>query len=203
MIAQLELRGSVSVVRRMTFTRTPNRYMTLFFALFLLAGLIVGVIAMIGGIDRKQRHGPWVKYLNLPTAGAAAALFGIVGYPLAKYSSLGTIAMLAIAGASAAAAAAAMVAIIAGWAVPSAALHAEDPRFALQGHPARVSQSISGEEAGEITFEHDGTRQIVPAVGLEGAAIAAGSEVVIERIEDGIAHVELWSNIERELEKLS
>jgi hypothetical protein len=26
---------------------------------------------------------------------------------------------------------------------------------------------------------------------------------VIERIEDGIAYVELWSNIERELEKLS
>ena len=177
--------------------------MTLFFALFLLAGLIVGVIAMIGGIDRKQRHGPWVKYLNLPTAGAAAALFGIVGYPLAKYSSLGTIAMLAIAGASAAAAAAGMVAIIAGWAVPSAALQPEDPRFALQGHPARVSQSMSAEETGEITFEHDGTRQTVPAVGLDRAAIAAGAEVVIERIEDGIAHVELWSNIERELEKLS
>ena len=177
--------------------------MTLFFALFLLAGLILGVVAMIGGIDRKQRHGPWVKYLNLPPAGAAAALFGIVGYPLAKYSSVGTIAMLAIAGAAAAAAAAGMVAIIAGWAVPSAALHAEDPRFTLQGHPARVSQAISEERPGEISYEHDGARQVVPAVGLEGASIAAGAEVVIERIENGIAHVELWSNIERELEKLS
>ena len=177
--------------------------MTLFFALFLLAGLIVGVVAMIGGIDRKQRHGAWVKYLNLPTAGAAAALFGIVCYPLAKYSSLGTVAMLAIAGAAAAAAAAGMVALIAGWAVPSAALHAEDPRFALQGHPARVSQAISDGRPGEIFYEHDGGHQVVPAVGLEGASIAAGAEVVIERIEDGIAHVELWSNIERELEKLS
>jgi hypothetical protein len=177
--------------------------MTLFFALFLLAGLIVGVIAMIGGIDRKQRHGAWVKYLNLPTAGAAAALFGIVGYPLAKYSSLGTVAMLAIAGAAAAAAAAGMMAIIAGWAVPSAALHAEDPRFALQGHPARVSQTISQAQAGEIVYEHDGARRTVPAFGLDGLSIAAGTEVVIERIEDGIAYVELWSNIERELEKLS
>ena len=159
---------------------------------------------MLGGIDRKARHGAWVKYLNLPTAGAAAALFGIVGYPLAKYSSLGTAAMLAIAGASAAAAAAVgMVAIIAGWAVPSAALHVEDPRFALQGHPARVSQSISGAQAGAISYEHDGVRRTVPAVGLEGAPIDAGTEVVIERIEDGIAYVELWSNIERELEKLS
>lgn len=177
--------------------------MTLFFALTLLAGLVVGVIAMLGGIDRKQRHGPWVKYLNLPTAGAAAALFGIVGYPLSKYSSLGTASMIAIAGAAAAAAAAGMVILIAGWAVPSAALHVEDPRFALQGHPARVSRSIVSGHPGEIFYEQDGTRRTTPAVGLEEAPIAVGSEVVIERIEDGIAYVELWSNIERELEKLS
>lgn len=177
--------------------------MILFFAAFLLAGLLVGVVAMLGGIDRRQRHGAWVKYLNLPTAGAAAALFGIVGYPLAKYSTLSILAMLAIAGAAAAAAAALMVAIIAGWAVPSAALHVEDPRYALQGHPARVSQSITTDHAGEIFFEHDGTRRSVPALGLEGAAISVGTEVVIERIEDGVAHVELWSNIEGELEKLS
>jgi hypothetical protein len=177
--------------------------MALCFALFLLAGLLVGVVAMLGGIDRKARHGAWVKYLNLPTAGAAAALFGIVGYPLAKYSALGTAAMLAIAGASAAAAAVGMVAVIAGWAVPSAALHVEDPRFILQGHPARVSQTISAAHAGEISYEHDGAVRTTRAIGLEGAAIDAGTEVVIERIEDGIAYVELWSNIERELEKLS
>jgi hypothetical protein len=177
--------------------------MTLLFALFLLAGLLVGVVAMLGGIDRKARHGPWVKYLNLPTAGAAAALFGIVGYPLAKYSSLGTAAILAISGASALAAAAGVVALIAGWAVPSAALHVEDPRYALQGHPARVSQSISSGAVGEIIFEHDDSRRTLPAMGLEGAPIAKGVEVVIERIENGIAYVELWSNIERELEKLS
>jgi hypothetical protein len=177
--------------------------MTLFFALFLLAGLLVGVVAMLGGIDRRSRHGAWVKYLNLPTAGAAATLFGIVGYPLAKYSSLGTAATLAIAGAAAAAAAVGMVAVIAGWAVPSAALHVDDPRYALQGHPARVSQSISPAHAGEISYEHDGARRTVPAFGLESAPIDTGTEVVIERIEDGIAYVELWSNIERELEKLS
>jgi hypothetical protein len=190
-------------LRRQTDFPSHRQPMTLFFALFLLAGLLVGVVAMLGGIDRKARHGAWVKYLNLPTAGAAAALFGIVGYPLAKYSSLGTAAMLAIAGASAAAAAVGMVALIAGWAVPSAALHVEDPRYALQGHPARVSQSISAAQAGAISYEHDGARRTVPAFGLEAATIDAGTEVVIERIEDGIAYVELWSNIERELEKLS
>lgn len=174
--------------------------MTLFFAFVLLAGLAVGVTAMIGGIDRKQRHGAWVKYFNLPTAGAAAALFGIVGYPLAKYSSLGTAAMLAIAGGAAAAAAIGMVALIAGWAVPSAALHVEDPRYALQGHPARVSQAISIGQPGEISYEHDGVRHAVPALGLDGIAISAGAEVVIERIEDGVAYVELWSNIQKQLE---
>lgn len=174
--------------------------MILLFAFVLLAGLTIGVFAMLKGIDRKQKHGAWVKYLNLPTAGAAATLFGIVGYPLAKYSSLGTAAILAIAGGAAAGAAVGVVALIAGWAVPSAALHIEDSRYALQGHPARVSQTIAGSIAGEISFEHDGARHTARALGLEGATIERGAEVVIERIEDGIAYVDLWSNIERQLE---
>ncbi len=174
--------------------------MTLLFAIALLAGLAMGVGAMLRGIDRKQRRGAWVRYLNLPTAGGAATLFGIVGYPLAKYSALGTPAILAIAGGAAAAAAIGMLAIIAGWVVPSAALQVEDVRYALQGHPARVSQPIAGTTAGEISFEHDGARHTARALGLEGAVIGAGTEVVIERIEDGIAYVDLWSNIERQLE---
>jgi hypothetical protein len=174
--------------------------MSLLFAFVLLAGLLVGVFAMIKGIDREQQHGAWVKYLNLPTAGAAATLFGIVGYPLAKYSSMGTAAMVAIAGGAAAGAAIGMVVIIAGWAVPSAAHHVEDPRFALQGHPARVSQAITSGSAGEISFEDGGGRHTARALGLDDVPISAGAEVVIERIEDGIAYVELWSNIERQLE---
>jgi len=154
---------------------------------------------MIGGIDQNHRRGAWVKYVNLPTAGAAAALFGVVGYPLATYTSLETAPILAIAGIAAAAAAAATVGVIAGWAVPSARREPVDERYLLQGHFAKVVRPIRTDEGGEITYEHDGVRHTVKARSLDGKAISAGVDVVIERIENAIAYVELWRTIEREL----
>jgi hypothetical protein len=171
----------------------------LFLTAFIL-GLVLGVVSMIAGIDRDQRRGRWVKYVNLPTAGIAATLFGLIGYPLAKYSSLGSLAMIAIAGGAALAGAFGMVLLIAGWAVPSAALHVEDERYRLQGHVARVTRAIQPGENGEIVFEHEGQPGRLQACSLDGKGIAEGSDVVIERVEDGLAHVELWSTIARQLE---
>jgi hypothetical protein len=48
-------------------------------------------------------------------------------------------------------------------------------------------------------LEVDGTRHAVIAVSLNGDSIAQGSDVVIERIEDGTAFVEPWAAVERRL----
>lgn len=170
----------------------------LFLSVFIV-GLVLGVISMIAGIDRDRRHGRWIKYINLPTVGVAAALFGLIGYPLAKYSALSPLAMLAIAIGAAAVGAVGMVFLIAGWAVPSAAREVEDERFILQGHFAHVVRAILTGEPGEIEFEHEGERQTLTARGLDGQEIAQGADVVIERVEDGVAYVELWSTIARQL----
>jgi hypothetical protein len=155
---------------------------------------------MIAGIDRDQRRGRWVKYINLPTAGVAVALFGLVGYPLAKYSSLSALATIGIAGGAAIAGAFGMVLLIAGWAVPSAAREVEDERYLLQGHLAQITRAISPASNGEIIFEHEGKRHTLIACSLDGRAIEQDAEVVIERVEDGVAYVELWSTIARQLE---
>ena len=170
----------------------------LFLSVFII-GLVLGVISMIAGIDRDRRHGRWIKYINLPTIGTAAALFGLVGYPLAKYSALSPLAMLAVAIGAAVVGATGMVFLIAGWAVPSAAREVEDERFVLQGHFAHVLRPILASEPGEIEFEHEGEMQTIAARGLDGQEIAEGSDVVIERVEDGVAYVELWSTIARQL----
>lgn len=170
----------------------------LFLAVFII-GLVLGVISMIAGIDRDRRHGRWVSYINLPTVGAAATLFGLVGYPLAKYTSLSPIAMLAIAIGAGLVAATGMVFLIAGWAVPSAAREVEDERFILQGHFAHVVRAIMADEPGEIEFEHEGKQQTLVARGLDGREVPQGADVVIERVEDGVAYVELWSTIARQL----
>lgn len=172
---------------------------TLFLSFF-IAGLLLGVTSMIAGIDREQSRGRWVKYLNLPTLGTAAVLFGIVGYPLAKYTSLHPGALVAIAAAAAIAGGAAMVGIIAGWAVPSAARDVPDERYLLQGHLARVTRPIEESQGGEIAFEVEGRRQIATAASLDGTSIAVDAEVVIERVENGVAYVERWTTIAKQLE---
>ncbi|HEU4642322.1 MAG TPA: hypothetical protein VFS44_07685 [Gemmatimonadaceae bacterium] len=170
----------------------------LFLAIFIL-GLVLGVVSMIAGIDRDQRRGRWVKYVNLPIAGVAATLFGLVGYPLAKYSALGAIAMVGIAAAVAIAGGIGMMVLIAGWAVPSAQREVTDERYVLQGHLAHVTRAIGPDGAGEITYEHEGVRHRLAASSLDGKAIAPDVDVVIERVEDGVAYVELWSTIEEQL----
>jgi anti-sigma factor RsiW len=174
--------------------------MTVLFLSVFILGLVLGVFSMIAGIEGERRHGRWVKYLNIPTASAAATLFGLVGYPLAKYTSLRSSALVAIAIAAAAAGAMLMLAVIAGWAVPSAAKDVPDERYLLQGHLARVTRSIESATSGEIAYEHEGQRQIAHAASLDGTPIALDCDVVIERVEDGIAYVQRWSTIARQLE---
>ncbi len=166
---------------------------------FLLAGLIAGVISMVGGIDQRERYSVRVRYLNLPIFAAFATVFGVVGYPLFRYTALDPAAILAIAAASACAAAAGMVGVIAGWAVPSASREVKDPRYDLQGHFARVTRAVD-RGTGEIEYTADDVVRRAEARSLDGGVIDAGVEVVIERIEDGIAHVERWSTIAEQLE---
>jgi hypothetical protein len=173
--------------------------MTFVFLFAFLAGLVLGVISMIAGIDRNEKRRRWTTYVNLPTVGSFAVGFGVVGYLLLRYTSLATAPLVTIAIVVGVAAAAGMVALIAGWAVPSAARDVPDERYLLQGHFGQVTRAIPTGGAGEISYEHDGRRHAVAARSLNGQAIAASAEIVIERVEDGVAYVELWSTIAREL----
>ena len=170
------------------------------FVVVLIVGLGLGVISMVGGIDQSERGGARVKYLNLPTFAAAATVFGVVGYPLTRYSALSTGVIVGISIAAAVGAAAGMLGIIAGWAVPSATRAVKDPRYELQGHFARVTQAIAEQGAGEIEFEEQGASRRTRAQSLDGRSIEGGAEVVIERVEEGMAYVERWSKIAKQLE---
>jgi hypothetical protein len=166
----------------------------------LLLGLALGVVTMIRGIDRHLERRGHVSPLSMPTVGAFFTLFGAVGYPLARYTSLSVLVVTLIATSSAIAGATGVFALIAGWAVPSAANEQIDPRFLLQGHFGRVTREIALGADGEIAYESDGVQQRVAARALDGKTIPAGAEIVIERIEGGIAHVELWTTIARDLQ---
>jgi hypothetical protein len=170
-----------------------------FVALF-LAGLVLGVISMLVGIQKDSPPRTARAMFNLATIGAFVTVVGAVGYPLARYSTLGVVAVCVIALAAGLAAWGLAVAMIAGWAVPSAAREIEDERYTLQGFVGKVTQSIGDGTAGEITYQLDGAWHRHRARSLDGKSIETGTEIAIERIEDGIAWVERWSTIERQLE---
>ena len=75
----------------------------------------------------------------------------------------------------------------------------EDPRFALQGHVAIVSDAIPADGEGTITFSEGGAQRTVRARTVDGTAIAGGEEVCIERLEGDVALVELWAIVEQRL----
>jgi membrane protein implicated in regulation of membrane protease activity len=75
----------------------------------------------------------------------------------------------------------------------------DDPRYVLQGHVAIVSAAIPANGEGTITFADGGTQRVVPARTIDGSAINDGEEVCIERLDDGVAFVELWEIVEQRL----
>jgi len=70
-----------------------------------------------------------------------------------------------------------------------------DPEV-LTGHIARVTAAISAAAAGAVAYTLEGKRHVVAAVSLDGGPIQAGVDVVIERIENGLAFVERWEVVE-------
>jgi hypothetical protein len=177
----------------------------------LLLGLLLGVFAMLHGVERPAREDsappgaapgeppqPSAR-LNLPAIAGFATLFGAVGYLVLRYSALAPGFVLAIAAIAGAAGATGAVALVAKWAVPGAAHDTEDPRYVLQGHLARVTSAIQGTGHGEIAYVVNGVRHLSPATSLDGAPVPTDTDVVIERIENGVAYVERWAVVEERL----
>jgi hypothetical protein len=191
--------------------------MAYLFLAALLLGLVLGVFMMLLGVERRPRRSstrvsPLVSRetliaasneisarFHLPIVAAFTTMFGATGYLLTRYSPLGTAGRIIIATGAGALLAAGAVVLIARWAIPSARRDVPDERYLWQGMLAHVTAAIDATTPGRITVEVDGTRHAVSAVSVTGEAIDSGSDVVIERIEEGIAFVEPWTVVERRL----
>jgi hypothetical protein len=126
-------------------------------------------------------------------------IFGIAGYLLTRRQLgsvvtrfVGAVVLAAIAGAAAAY-------LVRKWWAVTPEFEVDDERYVLQGHLARVTKSIAGGVDGEVAFEIGSERRVLPARTIDDAALAAGTEVVIERIENDVAYVEAWAEVEKRL----
>lgn len=179
-------------------------------------GLVLGVFQMLFGVERRSRPGPVTDTgaiphtlahahreisarISLPSAAAFLTFFGLTGYLLTRFTAFGPLARIALAAIAGGVGIAGVLALIKAWAVPSARREIVDERFVLMGHLARVTTAIASDHPGEIEYDVDGTRYTARAWSVERESVAAGSEVVIERVEDGFAYVEAWTHVEKRL----
>jgi membrane protein implicated in regulation of membrane protease activity len=182
-------------------------------AAIFLFGLVVGVRAMLKGIERPasarqlrrmQRRGktatPARRFsVNGPTVAGFAMAFGATGYLVARYTHLSLAIDVAIAVAAGLAGAVGALSLVAAWAIPAAESEQVDERYVMQGAFARVLTVTDGGAAGTVRYEVDGVAQTSPAAGLDGIKLETGADVVIERIEGGVAYVEPWARVEARL----
>ena len=185
--------------------------MLVLYVIALLSGFALGLRLMMGGVLKEAPPGAPESAsaaatrrararLLTPIAAAVLASFGLTGAALSRGTGWG---MAAVLGTSLAVAGAAVA--VAGW-IRSWALdpHApadpdDDPRYVVQGLPALVTGAIAAARAGEITWRRNGRTEVTPARTLDGADMTEGTEVVIDRLEDGVAWVESWRQVEARL----
>jgi hypothetical protein len=174
--------------------------MTYLYLACFLAGLLLGVRLMFFGAERRSPPpGSLPLRRSEPVAVAFLGAFGVAGYLLSRDGRLSPAltALAAIALGGIFAAAALRLATAAARMRP--AHDPDDPRYVLQGHVAIVTTDIPAGGEGMIRYEEAGAVRSARARDITDGAILAGQEVCIERIEDDVAHVELWSLVERRL----
>ena len=185
--------------------------MLVLFVLSLLTGFALGLRLMLRGVLKESDPatggapgGAAQRRMRArvvsPVATAVLAAFGLTGAVLVR--GLGWSARPSLFAALAMSAAAAMLAAwVRSWALdPRAPVDPDDdPRYVVQGLPALVTRAIAAARAGEVTWRRDGRTEVTPARSIDGADVAEGTDVVIERLEDGVAWIETWGQVEARL----
>ena len=69
----------------------------------------------------------------------------------------------------------------------------------IQGQLAIVTRGIAVSAPGEISYEYLGREVRITARAMGMKALSVGSDVVIDRIENGVAFVEEWAVVEQRL----
>jgi hypothetical protein len=177
-------------------------FRVIFLAAF-LGGLVLAVFSMLHGVEsarrKKNRARKPSPFFNLPAVAAFAGGFGATGYLVATRTTLSAWLVLVLALAGGGLVMSGMITLLAKWALRGVTGATITQGEDIQGQPAVVTREISLGSEGEISYEHQGAQITVPARGLDTRTLPAGTEVVIDRLEGGIAFVEEWAVVEQRL----
>ncbi len=181
----------------------------------LMTGLVSGVFAMLYGTERSVRspiakkphertseHNPTTEpspWFNLATVAAFSVSFGLTAYIVARNTTWSTIWQLLLAIIAGLLAMALQSLLIARWALPGARAEHLDERYVLQGTLARITATVPPHGQGLMRYALDGQEFELLAEDIGGAELALGVDVVIDRVEHGVAYVESWAHVEARL----
>ncbi|HEX7123635.1 MAG TPA: hypothetical protein VF178_14765 [Gemmatimonadaceae bacterium] len=182
------------------------------FAFAFLLGIAGAVYVIIRGVERPRRRGSAVQVddfgremgvgfvsLRAPTIAACLMAAGLVGYPLARFTTMPIVALVAVAAGAAVLAGPVAARLVRRWAYKAATQDATDPRYLLQGHIAMVVRDATEHEPAQVEYTANGRRVIAPAKGIDTDHLVPGTEVVIDRLEDGVVYVEPWGRVEQRI----
>ena len=176
--------------------------MTIVYLIAFIGGLLLAVRVMMFGVERSREDNSSGERTFNRVPGIVIAftvIFGAVGYILTERGTADPASRALIAAVLGALGSIVAARLVTKWWAVTPEHDVDDERYVLQGHLARVVTPMAPSGKAEIEFEvGSGTRRL-RAVGLDGAALTAGDEVVIERIEDDVAYVEPWVEVEKRL----
>ncbi len=167
--------------------------------LVFLAGLLLSVRVMVAGVELSRGAEQSIVRSRWATLAGALTLSGFLGAVSVRLSPSAALVGALVLGGVVVGALSAQFIVSRAVAIPPGD-HGFDARFALQGVPAMVVDSIPANGDGFVQLpagREAGTP--IRARSVDGSAIARGEEVGVERIESGVAFVEVWSAIEARL----
>ncbi len=169
------------------------------FDVVFLAGLLLSVRVMVSGVEFGRGNDRRVVRSRWAMLAGALTLSGFLGAISVRLSSPAAVVGALVLGGVVIGALSAQLLVSLMASLP-AGDHEFDPRFELQGVPALVVGAIpaNGDGFVQLPAGRDPSARI-RARSIDGAAIARGEEVGVERIDGGIAFVEVWSAIEARL----
>lgn len=141
-------------------------------------------------------HGETLSPFNLSTISAFVTWFGGAGWLLTRYSSFtAAVIMLAATASGVVGGGTVFVALSRLIMRRLTVMRPEDYRE--QGVVGRLTSPIRAGGTGEVVYTLGGSRRVDGARTLDGQALGRGTEVIIHRVEHGIAFVERWDDFAR------
>lgn len=169
------------------------------FLLVFMAGLGAAVYTMLLGVTPSPaaRATTRLGMLTAPSVAAFAVVFGAVGYLCTTRTTLTPFVIFIIAFAAGAVTIPVSAPLLARLARSRKASPGED--LDIEGQLAKVVSPLSDVSPGDVAYNRDGREVTQRALNLVSGALTTGCEVVIDRIENGIAYVEDWESVEKRL----